>query len=49
MPSSSKMPGVVRFLYNHNPFYLISTCLVLYGLQAAFHPEAGELIDPPGP
>jgi hypothetical protein len=36
----------VRLHYNHNPFYLISTCLVLYGLQAAFHPRAGELIDP---
>lgn len=46
MQAQSKMPGVVRFLYNHNPFYLLSTCLVLYGLQAAFHPAAGELIDP---
>ncbi len=46
MRTQSKMPGVVRLLYNHNPFYLISTCLVLYGLQAAFHPAAGELIDP---
>lgn len=46
MQTQSKMPGVVRFLYNHNPFYLLSTCLVLYGLQAAFHPAAGELIDP---
>ncbi len=46
MQTHTKLPGVVRFLYNHNPFYLISTCLVLYGLQAAFHPQAGELIDP---
>ncbi|MCA9070283.1 MAG: hypothetical protein KDA84_15220 [Planctomycetaceae bacterium] len=46
MQTQSKMPGVVRFLYNHNPFYLLSTCLVLYGLQAAFHPATGELIDP---
>ena len=46
MQTRSKLPGVVGFLYNHNPFYLISTCLVLYGLQAAFHPRPGEWIDP---
>ena len=46
MQTDSKLPGPLRFLYNHNPFYLISTCLVLYGLQAAFHPKPGELIDP---
>ena len=28
--------SVGRFLYNHNPFYLLSACLVLYGLQTAF-------------
>jgi hypothetical protein len=46
MQTHSKLPGIVRILYNHNPFYLISTCLVLYGLQAAFHPEPGEWINP---
>ncbi len=46
MQTRSKLPGVVRFLYNHNPFYLISTCLVLYGLQAAFHSRPGEWINP---
>lgn len=28
--------SVGRFLYNHNPFYLLSAFLVLYGLQTAF-------------
>lgn len=27
--------GPFRFLVNHNPFYLISTLLLLYGLQIA--------------
>ena len=27
--------GPLRFLVNHNPFYLISTLLLLYGLQIA--------------
>jgi hypothetical protein len=27
---------VARFLYNHNPFYVISAALVLYGLQLSF-------------
>lgn len=31
-----------RFLYNHNPFYLLSACLVLYGLQSAFQ-DGGAL------
>src|SRR5215469_14944399 len=29
-------PGLVRFLYNHNPFYVISAALVLYGLRLSF-------------
>lgn len=28
--------GLVRFLYNHNPFYVISAVLVLYGLRVSF-------------
>jgi hypothetical protein len=28
--------GVARFLYNHNPFYVISAALVLYGLRLSF-------------
>jgi hypothetical protein len=27
---------LARFLYNHNPFYVISTALVLYGLRVSF-------------
>lgn len=27
---------IVRVLYNHNPFYVISAALVLYGLQVSF-------------
>ena len=27
---------LVRFLYNHNPFYVISAALVLYGLRVSF-------------
>lgn len=29
-----------RFLYNHNPFYLLSASFVLYGLHAAFGERA---------
>lgn len=28
--------NIVRFLYNHNPFYVISAALVLYGLRVSF-------------
>ena len=28
--------GWVRFLYNHNPFYVVSAVLVLYGLHVSF-------------
>src|SRR5688572_11305493 len=30
---SASFPALARFLYTHNPFYLIGTLLVLYGLQ----------------
>jgi hypothetical protein len=36
MYASRKLTGVVRFLYTQNPFYVISACLILYGLYAAF-------------
>jgi hypothetical protein len=36
-PSSSfVMPGFLKYVYIHNPFYLISAVLVLYGLRQAF-------------
>ena len=28
--------GWLRFLYNNNPFYVISVCLVLYGIHVSF-------------
>ena len=28
--------GIMRWVYNHNPFYLISVCLVLYGIETTF-------------
>ena len=31
-----KGPRFVTFLYNHNPFYLISAGLVLYGIRSSF-------------
>lgn len=34
MQTNSK--SLARFLYNHNPFYLLSACCVLYGLHSAF-------------
>ncbi|HJT35767.1 MAG TPA: hypothetical protein VJ783_27305, partial [Pirellulales bacterium] len=27
---------IARLLYNHNPFYVVSTALVLYGLYVSF-------------
>ncbi|MGE0760054.1 MAG: hypothetical protein AB7O38_23780 [Pirellulaceae bacterium] len=40
MPTQ-EVRGVVRFLYTQNPFYLVSTGLILYGLQAASGAWAG--------
>lgn len=39
-----RVPRIARFLYNHNPFYLISACLFVYGLQAIFRPGEVELL-----
>jgi MFS family permease len=38
-------PGFFRFLYNQNPFYLISAAVVLYGFQTATQ-EAGFAANP---
>lgn len=46
MDRTSNSNGVLRMLYTHNPFYLLSACLMLYGLQATFRPAEGELINP---
>jgi hypothetical protein len=40
MYASRKLTGLVRFLYTQNPFYVISACLILYGLYVAF--RSGE-------
>ena len=32
----SQVPCLVRVLYTHNPFYLISACLFAYGLKLMF-------------
>lgn len=37
---------LVRVLYNHNPFYLISTCCVLYAIKRIFRPMEVPYIDP---
>ena len=34
--SRSQVPWLVRVLYTHNPFYLISACLFVYGLKLMF-------------
>jgi hypothetical protein len=42
--SAWRIPRVAKFLYNHNPFYLISACLFVYGLQAVFRPGEVDLL-----
>lgn len=34
--SQCRVPWLVRMLYTHNPFYLISACLFVYGLKLLF-------------
>lgn len=42
--SQWRIPRIAKFLYNHNPFYLISACLFVYGLQAVFRPGQVNLL-----
>lgn len=42
--SAWRIPRIAKFLYNHNPFYLISACLFVYGLQAVFRPGEVTLL-----
>ena len=42
--SRIRVPGIIRMLYTHNPFYLISAVLFLYGLQLLFRPGRIDLI-----
>ena len=41
MKPRNEVLQLARFIYTHNPFYLISTALVLYGLQLSFD-SAGQ-------
>ena len=34
--SQCRVPWLIRLLYTHNPFYLISACLFIYGLKLLF-------------
>ncbi len=38
-----KSPGFVSFLYNHNPFYLISAGLVLYGIRTTLDSKQASI------
>lgn len=46
MISRERLPGLVRFIYTHNPFYLISAGLILYGIYAAFGSDDAKVDDP---
>jgi hypothetical protein len=39
----TKNTSWLRFIYNHNPFYVISACLVLYGLHVSFNGSDANL------
>lgn len=45
-PNSNHVDGFTRFLYTQNPFYLISACLVLYGLHLSFGNGSTDFSDP---
>lgn len=42
--SRPRMPGLVALLYNHNPFYLISACLFVYGLKLLFRSGTSDVL-----
>lgn len=44
MSSSSRVPKLLQLLYNHNPFYLISACLFVYGLKELCRPGQVEFL-----
>ena len=37
----SSVPSCLKWLYVHNPFYLISVCTLLYGVHVSFTESAG--------
>ena len=42
----SRWTGLLRLLYVHNPFYVISAGLMLYGLYIAFRGDPAALAHP---
>ncbi len=46
MPYRIYLPKIVRLLYNHNPFYVISAACIIYTLKLAFRPGEVAYIDP---
>ncbi|MBD3672939.1 MAG: hypothetical protein HUJ26_05375 [Planctomycetaceae bacterium] len=46
MSEKRNLPPVINLLYTHNPFYLLSTCFVIYAIKQAFQPESGDYLDP---
>ena len=42
----NKKPSLLGVLYTHNPFYLLSTCFVLYAIKRAFQPGVADYVDP---
>lgn len=46
MQRHTQLPPVLRLLYTHNPFYLLSTCFVLYAVKRAFAPGVTEYLNP---
>lgn len=41
-----KLPPLLNVLYTHNPFYLLSTCFVLFAIHRAFRPGVVEYVNP---
>lgn len=46
MPYRAYLPRIIRVLYNHNPFYVISAACIIYTLKLAFRPGEVAYIDP---
>lgn len=42
--SRSKIRGLLKLIYFHNPFYLISACLFVYGLKLLFRPDSSAVL-----
>lgn len=41
---TSKVPSFLRLIVFHNPFYLISTGLFVYGLKLLFRPDSSDML-----